>query len=345
MIFLQRFDGSLAYCLNSAFPHNQVRYSILNIELQQKRANIATLVTIILILAVTPSFFISARAQSGTSFTTIDLPGAVLTGPADINNIGEIAGRYRDTGGIVHGFLLSSGTFTSITFPNAVFTRALGINGKGEIVGDYSLTSETGSRTHGYLLRSGTFTPFDFPGADATIALGINTVNSDIVGSYVDKVGTHGFLLSGARFTSINFPGADFTKAWRINDFGVIMGLYHSSADDKFHIYRLIGGSFTPVGDFPGSLQTAPSGDMNAPGDDGGFNNLGDIASTYCSSGPCNFNFDKSLHGFLLSGGVYTSFDPPGSVWTAAFGMNDNRDIVGAWRDASGKVHGYLRTL
>lgn len=311
----------------------------MNIEFQGKRTNIAIVTAIILILAVTPSLFISAQGQSGTSFTRIDFPGAVFTAAIGINNVGQIVGRYQDTGGIHHGFLLSSGSLTSITFPNAVFTRALAINGGGEVVGDYSLSRETGSRTHGYLLRSGIFTSFDFPGADATVPLGINTVNGDIVGSYTDKVGTHGFLLSGVRFASIDFPGASFTEAWKINDFGVIVGRYHSSTDDLFHIFRLSGGIFTAVGDFPGGLQTASIGFAH-----GGFNNLGDIVSYYCSTGPCNLNLDGHVHGFLLSGGVYTSFDVPGSFWTLAFGMNDNRDIVGGYKDASGNVHGYLQT-
>jgi len=49
------------------------------------------------------------------------------------------------------------------------------------------------------------------------------------------------------------------------------------------------------------------------------------------------------IHGFLLSGGVFTSFDPPGSGGTVAFGINDLGAIVGAYLDSSG-AHGFLRT-
>jgi hypothetical protein len=41
----------------------------LSVELQGKRANIPTVATIILILAVAPSFFVTGRAQSGPSYS------------------------------------------------------------------------------------------------------------------------------------------------------------------------------------------------------------------------------------------------------------------------------------
>jgi uncharacterized membrane protein len=35
-------------------------------------------------------------------------------------------------------------------------------------------------------------------------------------------------------------------------------------------------------------------------------------------------------HGFLLSGGVYTTFDVPNSEFTEVYGINDSGQIVGA---------------
>ncbi len=290
------------------------------------------------------------------TFTTIDFPGAAaFTLAVDINNSGEIVGRYIDIAGINHGFLLSGGTFTSVTFPGAVWTRAIGINSSGDIVGDYSLADARGDNVHGYLLHGGNFLPFDFPGAATTVAVGIDT-NGDIVGFYTLNLGNntsvtgeggsriHGFLLSNGVFSSIDFPGALSTQAWRINDNREIAGRYRSTSDDKWHVYRLSGGSFVPVADFPGAAQSSPAGYAEVSG----LNLHGDITSSYCNSTPCQNIFNPavvaSVHGFLLSGGIYTSIDFPAALGTLSLGMNDSGDIVGAYEDASGAIHGYLRT-
>jgi len=318
----------------------------------------ALALSILTLFAVSLVLSIARRAQaSGPTFTTIDFPGAAsFTLAGDINKTGQIVGRYIDSSGINHGFLLSGGMFTSVTFPGAVWTRALGINNNGDSVGDYSLTDARGDNVHGYLLHAGKFFPFDFPGAATTVVVGIDT-NGDMVGFYTLNLGNntsitgeggnniHGFLLSKGVFTSIDFPGALSTQAWRINDHGEIAGRYLSTSDDKWHIYyRLGGGGFIPVTDFPGAVQSSPPGYAEV----GGLNSQGDIASSYCGSSPCqhisNANVVANVHGFLLSNGVYTSIDFPAALGTISFGVNDSDDVVGAYEDPSGAIHGYLRT-
>lgn len=296
-----------------------------------------------LLLAMAP------KPLLGETFTTIDVPNALATYAKDINNTGQIVGQYVDAAGTNHAFLLSDGRFTSLTFPSAVFTNALGINRSGDTVGSYSLSSTTGTAdVHGFLLRGGNFSSFDFPGARQTVAQGIDA-NGDIVGFTVDNGFSlnkrHGFLLIAGVFTSIDFPGADSTEAWRINDLGEIAGRYHSNTDEKWHLYRLSGGSFTAITDFPGTAETAPGLNSHI----GGLNSQGDITSDYCGSTPClnspsNDRVDADLRGFLLSGGVYTAINPPAAVATLAEGINDYGDIVGLYIDASEKIHGYLRT-
>ena len=299
-------------------------------------------------LALSFSLLLITKVPAGgPTFTPIDFPGGVFNVAADINKTGLIVGRYTDAAGIVHGFLLSAGTFTSATFPGALWTRAIGVNNTGDIVGDFSLTSASGSKdVHGFLLKGGIFRSFDFPGAPNTVAQGIDS-NGDIVGFYMDASESlhnrHGFLVSGGAFTSIDFPRAASTEAWRINELGEILGRYESSFDKKWHLYRLSSGSFTAVADFPGAAQTAPARYSHL----GGFNSQGGIASGYCNSTPCQ-NFSNDLvalrpHGFLLSGGVYTTIDFPGAIGTLAFSINDAGAIVGGYIDTSEAIHGYLR--
>lgn len=149
----------------------------------------------------------------------------------------------------------------------------------------------------------------------------------------------HGFLLRGGTYTSIDFPGAAaFTQAWKINDVGEIVGRYEGTSDNKLHMFVLSNGSFTSVPDVPGAFETAVV-------EDGGLNSVGDIVSQYSSSKNCHlYTSVGCLHGFLLRGGAYTTFDFPGATETLAFGVNTSDQVVGTYEDTSGRFHGYLRT-
>jgi probable HAF family extracellular repeat protein len=86
--------------------------------------------------------------DTGGSFTTIDVPGAVFTNAYGINDSGQIVGRFGDATGNFHGFLDTDGSFTTIDVPGAMMTNAYGINDSGQIVGQYVDSSGIG---HGFL--------------------------------------------------------------------------------------------------------------------------------------------------------------------------------------------------
>lgn len=293
-----------------------------------------------LVVGVAVSVARKVRA-AGPTFTTIDFPGAVATLGTDINDSGQIIGEYTFAGlGDRQGFLLSNGVYTSISYPGATFTRALGVNRYGDIVGDHSKAGNNNGNGngYGYLLRGGIFSSIVFPNSDATVPAGINA-NDDIVGWYLGKTGMRGFLFSGGVYSSIDFPGAAaFTQAWKINDFGEIAGRYKGAADGKYHVFVFSNGNFTPIPDDPDAFETAVV-------EDGGLNSAGQIVSQYHSSKNCAlFTSAGCLHGFLLSGGVYTTIDFPNSTETLALGVNSSDDVVGGYEDTSGKFHAYLRT-
>jgi len=51
------------------------------------------------------------------------------------------------------------------------------------------------------------------------------------------------------------------------------------------------------------------------------------------------------FHSFLLSNGVFMSFDPPGTVgFSDASGIDPGGVIVGIYFDSAGAEHGYIRT-
>jgi len=300
------------------------------------RRSLVCLFALSLVLGIT-----AKSLAGGPTFTTIDFPGAVVSLGTDINDSGQIVGEYTFSDlGHRQGFLLSDGVFTSITFPGSTFTRAVGINRYGDIVGDYQEAGNNNGNGNdfGYLLRGGVFNQVRFPNTDLTIPAGINA-NGDIVGWYLDKVGMHGFLLRGGVYTSIDFPGAAaFTQAWKINDTGEIVGRYEGANDNKRHMFVLSNGSFTSIPDVPSAFETAVV-------EDGGLNSAGDIVSQYSSFKDCHlFTSVGCIHGFLLSGGVYTTIDPPGAIGTLALGVNTSDQIVGGYHDTSGRFHAFLRT-
>jgi hypothetical protein len=51
-----------------------------------------------------------------------------------------------------------------------------------------------------------------------------------------------------------------------------------------------------------------------------------------------------TTHGFILTGGNYTTLDVPGSTYSRALGINASGQIVGDYLDAGGMRHGYLAT-
>jgi hypothetical protein len=55
-----------------------------------------------------------------------------------------------------------------------------------------------------------------------------------------------------------------------------------------------------------------------------------------------NFIADGTTHGFLRSGGTYTTLDPPGSTSTMPRGINDTGQTVGGYEDSDGTLYGFL---
>jgi uncharacterized membrane protein len=289
--------------------------------------------------------FVLTTPLAAQTYTPIDYPGAAGTVATAINDAGTVVGDFCPApcngNERNHGYTWNQGTFTQFVFPGADFTRPLGINKTGQIVGYYR--KNAANQDHGFLLSAGTFTAIDYPGASQTHAIGIDSA-SVIYGGYCSSGNScygpgenvHGYVLSGGVFTTIDFPGAIFTEVWNQDRAGQIAGRYQD-ANGLFHVFLLSNGSFTTI-DVPGAAETAPGWYTLT----GGINAGGDIASDYCAAEPCK-NPLPNAHGFLLSGGVYTSIDFPGALATAAAGVNSSGDVAGLYHDAT-TWHGFLRT-
>jgi uncharacterized membrane protein len=85
----------------------------------------------------------------------------------------------------------------------------------------------------------------------------------------------------------------------------------------------IVSGSVAAI--VPGSFLTAANG----------INTTGQIVG--------NFSKATGGHGFLDTGGSFTTIDVPGSSLTSAFGINAKGQIVGLFENAT-RTHGFLAT-
>lgn len=224
-------------------------------------------------------------------------------------------------------------TYTSVDFPGSTLTTTRGINNRGDIVGAY----RTVPPRHAFEIKNGQYIPLapnTILGTDLSEAFKINN-RGDVIGSYVDNAGfSHGFLLSkGGNLTTIDFPGANDTYARGINDSGTVVGQWDllDASGNVLIVHGFIwkDGNLAQF-DFPGAGDTYLFG-VNARGDlVGGW----DPAIT------------SSLeHGFVCTKQQCSSFDVPipGAPATQAEDVNAGGQIAGAYQDASGAVHGFLK--
>ncbi len=115
------------------------------------------------------------------------------------------------------------------------------------------------------------------------------------------------------------------SAATGINNASRIVGYY-----DMKHGFLDNGVSFKTI-DVPGSQTTFPFGINGARRIVGFFGDIG--LGQLC--GP-----KKPTHGFLDSGGSFTTIDVPGATQTCAYGINDLGQIVGLFSDTTG-THGF----
>lgn len=217
--------------------------------------------------------------------------------------------------------------FTSIDFPGAVSTVAQGINAGGEVVGWYNNAADAASIVHGFLMNRDGFTPVDFPGAIATDARGIGP-RGEIVGVFYTAAGTNatgtmnGYHVRHGEFRVANYPGHLNTIAQRINRRGEIVGCFH----DNNMTSTMFGMTLTRNGSNSISVPASMNNGITPDGRK--------IAGSYTLLG--------KGRGYLIEDGVFTPFDVPGSIFTAAWDISPTGEVVGAYRSPDNVRHGFL---
>jgi probable HAF family extracellular repeat protein len=170
--------------------------------------------------------------------------------------------------------------------------------------------------------------PDPAPGVDKTFCYGLND-EGEAVGTYAaSPTPNRAYLLSGGRYYTLHPDGATSSAAWAINSRGDIVGDYYVGSQEHGFVIR--DGTFTTV-DFPGHAMVHLR-DINARGEIAGSS-----MALAVSTSP--------QRGFVMRrDGTLDDVLYPGAVSTVAFGINNEGDVVGEYKDGDGKAHGFLRT-
>jgi hypothetical protein len=160
-------------------------------------------------------------------------------------------------------------------------------------------------------------TVIDFPGAHVTMPTDINDFG-DVVGSYYPTgtpenpyPGPRLYKSTGGTYQTITIPGSDPFRtptAYGINNASSIVGGYTPAGSMSGERgYILTGGSLT-------TIDIGPAASIN---------NAGQVVGSY-SDGSRPF-------GYHWNAGVVTTINVPGSVFTAATGINDAGHVTGIY--------------
>jgi hypothetical protein len=210
--------------------------------------------------------------------------------------------------------------------------QANGINNGGTIVGD------------SYLENNGSYTTLNSPFV-ITFFDGVNDSGA-LVGTYFNMPGSinpkssFGYVDENGVYTTLDDPQGDFTErgttysstlAYGINDSDDVVGYYETNA---VHGFIESGGIYTTIDDPNAgpSIGWPSSGVTEAYG----INNKGAIVGIFDNA--------TGEHGFVESGGIYTTIDDPNaSGFTEVNAINDGGTIVGSYAD-NGVRHGFVES-
>jgi len=199
------------------------------------------------------------------------------------------------------------------------------INDSGDVAGDFV---DSSGATRGFMrFRDGTFSaPIVEPNdtGNVTAASGINE-SGTVVGYYIRASDStaHGFLLSDGIFSGYDVPGSTSTYIYGLNDLGDFSGRF-----DGLGFYRPAnGGGFVAVIAINVAIEQTAYGLTSTDVTVGNYVDLGSVS-----------------HGFLreVDGNFTLNIDPPGSVATIVFDINDQRWVVGRFQDSTGATHAFF---
>ena len=166
--------------------------------------------------------------SNGSTFKSVDYPGATGTWLQGINDAGLVAGYYEDAVPSAHGFIYNSKTAAFVLgpldYPGAADTTLIGINGQVELIGSYHNSGNP--IPYGFFWQNGNF----YGTATGCGLQGLND-NGVIAGGSSNNTSAWGTISysQGADCITVNYPGSTITDVYSINDVGQLSGTYYCS--------------------------------------------------------------------------------------------------------------------
>ena len=255
------------------------------------------------------------------TFESIDVPGVEFLALTASSDFEDYAGNTRSADGRkIVAFTLIDGVFKTYDFPGSQNTYFYALGNNGQAAGHYEAND---GLHHGVILENGELRQYDFPGAVETEIYGISDATGALTGNFIDASGIRrGF--SGE--TIVEFPGATATYA----DFIVTDRLVGSYVDAEgvYHPYiRDADGRMRSI-DVPGAenMEYIFTHGINDAGVSVNRTKIvDDIPRTYIGT----------LRGFRE-----LSF--PGGISTEGWNINQDGSIVGNYKSADGRTHGFI---
>jgi hypothetical protein len=120
----------------------------------------------------------------GTTYTTLDVPGAVVTVGSGINDRGGVVLYWVDSKGATESSLYNGKTYKTINVPGAAQSEAWALNNDGDISYEWF---DSMNLAHGALLHASKYYKFDYPKSVQTYPGGINDRHV-ITGTYQTNI-------------------------------------------------------------------------------------------------------------------------------------------------------------
>jgi len=262
------------------------------------------------------AFAVSANGQAaGWATDTLGNTEAIVFGGAIPQNLGAGQATGINSSGQVSGIVSSGGATHGVVWSgNSVLdfganTSAAAINDAGQVAG---------SANHAFIYENGTATDLGtLAGGSWSLAEGLSD-NGDIAGYGDSAGGIRGFVwVPGEGLEELGALGGGSSYGMAVNDAGQAVGSAAVSTG-YLHAAEWAGGPATDLGTLGGNNSYAY-----------GINNAGIIVGYSWTAG------NTATHGFVVINGVMVDLNSllsaSGSGWviTAAYGINDQGQIVG----------------
>ena len=261
------------------------------------------------------------------TFETIDVPGVDFLELTASSEFEDYAGNTRSTDGEkIVGFTLIDGVFTTYSFPGAKNTYFYALSNDGTAAAGYYEDGD--GLSHGVVLENGELRQYVFPDAVETEIYGLSDTTGALTGNFIDASGVRrGF--SGN--TIIEYPEASATYADFASTEGAIIGSFIDAQGVYKPYVRHPDGKFLSL-DLPHAAQFEY---FFLPG----VNDAGHVVARAKLIG----DIPRTAVGTLQHG--LQSLEVPGSVSTDGWNINQDGSIVGNYKSADGRTHGFIARL